>query len=79
MTLHDFSVWSEDGCRGIRNGNKSVTCMCNHTTSYAVLMTFTDYTPSEDDEFILTVMTYVGCAISLIFLTISFVLFVYLE
>ncbi|XP_039539466.1 adhesion G-protein coupled receptor F1 [Pimephales promelas] len=51
--------WDSTGCEVIRiNGN--VTCRCNHTTSFSILMS-----PYAPDDLSLAVITYVGVAISI--------------
>ena len=73
-------MWSKEGCRNVTNGIDYVDCACNHTTSYALLISITDVDdPHSHTNNVLTVLTYVGCAVSLVFLITSFVIFIYLE
>uniref|UniRef100_A0A8C2C485 Uncharacterized protein n=1 Tax=Cyprinus carpio TaxID=7962 RepID=A0A8C2C485_CYPCA len=51
--------WDSTGCEVIQvNGN--VTCHCNHTTSFSILMS-----PFAPEDLALSVITYVGVAISI--------------
>ena len=79
-----FSVWSKDGCTIDThnaqmcygdNNDVNIDCMCNHTTSYAILMSFSDY----ESPYSLTIVSYVGCGVSLVFLITSFIIFIYLK
>ncbi|XP_071955486.1 adhesion G protein-coupled receptor L1-like [Antedon mediterranea] len=61
--------WSTYGCK-TEQSEKAVNCACNHTTSYAVLVT-----KNIPDEHVvpLNIITYIGCAFSLaaLFITIT--------
>ena len=75
-------LWSSDGCTTLENrGDNSVTCQCTHLTSFAVLIQFTEH--HTDDETAegkaLTLISQVGCAVSLFCLITTFSVFIYLE
>ncbi|XP_070558813.1 adhesion G protein-coupled receptor B3-like isoform X2 [Ptychodera flava] len=72
-------AWSTKGC-GIYSQNATHTvCDCYHLTSFGVLMKVTDFEISAADQFALSIITYVCCAISLLALTVAFGIFVYLD
>ncbi|XP_073711497.1 adhesion G-protein coupled receptor F1-like [Misgurnus anguillicaudatus] len=58
----NFSLdrWDSTGCKVKRFENKTVTCECNHTTSFSILMS-----PFAVDNPALAYITYIGVAISL--------------
>ncbi|XP_059379263.1 adhesion G protein-coupled receptor F5-like [Carassius carassius] len=51
--------WDSTGCE-VTQEKGSVTCHCNHTTSFSILMS-----PFAPDDLALSVITYVGVAISI--------------
>ncbi|XP_035826949.1 adhesion G-protein coupled receptor D1-like [Aplysia californica] len=56
------STWKEP--RHTREN--AVTCRCNHTTNFALLMRVVDFEVSAAHELALSVVTYVGCSVTLI-------------
>eukprot|EP00057_Strongylocentrotus_purpuratus_P001639 XP_001200455.2 PREDICTED: uncharacterized protein LOC764215 isoform X1 [Strongylocentrotus purpuratus] len=73
---YEESDWSTSGCTlgsiDVTNGEAKVTCLCNHLTSFAVLI---DVSPGEIDERnqeIMMLLTWIGCSFSIAacFLTI---------
>ncbi|XP_056093468.1 adhesion G protein-coupled receptor F5-like [Rhinichthys klamathensis goyatoka] len=60
--------WDSTGCKVILiNGN--VTCRCNHTTSFSILMS-----PYAPEDLSLAVITYVGVAISIASLVVCLII-----
>ncbi|RVE58541.1 hypothetical protein OJAV_G00195310 [Oryzias javanicus] len=64
--------WRSDGCFVVNVSSTYTTCSCNHLTSFAVLLDLSregimDRTQAE----ILTFITYIGCGISSIFLSVT--------
>ncbi|XP_038060133.1 adhesion G-protein coupled receptor D1-like, partial [Patiria miniata] len=59
--------WSTVGCYVDKNKDtsSSISCKCNHTTSFAVLMQLQDFEISEADEKALEVLTYLLCGLSI--------------
>ena len=75
-------LWSSDGCTTLeKREDNSVTCQCTHLTSFAVLIQFTEH--HTDDETAegkaLTLISQIGCAVSLFCLITTFSVFIYLE
>ncbi|CAH3188376.1 unnamed protein product, partial [Porites lobata] len=59
--------WSSTGCSFVKELNKEITCTCNHLTNFAILMQVAgnnEVTPGHKNA--LEVITYVGCALSLL-------------
>ncbi|XP_073711487.1 adhesion G-protein coupled receptor F1-like [Misgurnus anguillicaudatus] len=54
----DLDHWDSTGCEVKRSGNETITCECNHTTSFSILM-------SAIDNPALDYLTYIGVAISM--------------
>ncbi|XP_073397522.1 adhesion G protein-coupled receptor D2 [Dendrobates tinctorius] len=78
----DFSIgpesgggWSTDGCQIKNTFPHSTSCFCNHTTNFAVLLQVYDVQRSEEEEWILRTLTFIGCGVSLSALVVTFILF----
>lgn len=68
---HDLK-WNPSGCR-LHSHNKTMTsCDCNHLTHFALLMDVRGHDLSEIDETLLTLITYVGCIVSIACLLLTF-------
>ncbi|XP_031717542.1 adhesion G-protein coupled receptor G6-like [Anarrhichthys ocellatus] len=59
--------WTDGGCRTIKNGT-SITCECSHLTFFAVLLAPLNETIPSADLKNLTIITQVGCGLSMFFL-----------
>nr|XP_056704042.1 adhesion G protein-coupled receptor E5 [Euleptes europaea] len=64
--------WSTKGCKLLESHGHSTRCQCDHLTSFAVLMAFYEV---EDQG--LTVITRIGLVLSLIFLFLSILTFLF--
>ncbi|XP_022808619.1 adhesion G-protein coupled receptor D1-like [Stylophora pistillata] len=58
--------WSTEGCQVTQRNSSTVTCHCNHLTSFAVLTRVTPHQPSKEHELPLSIITYVGCGLSVL-------------
>lgn len=67
----ETGAWDDEGCTFKSDINNTVTCSCNHLTSFSILMA-TDV-PSEI-QILLDVITYVGVGISLASLVICLII-----
>ncbi|XP_071999806.1 adhesion G protein-coupled receptor F5-like [Engystomops pustulosus] len=66
--------WDNTGCRPKNNSdNTTVTCICDHLTSFSILMSY-DYPTNREAEIILTFITYIGLGISMLSLVICIVI-----
>nr|XP_057928345.1 adhesion G protein-coupled receptor F5-like isoform X2 [Doryrhamphus excisus] len=61
--------WDEEGCRLVGRENETVTCQCDHLTSFSVLMS-----PFAPRNRILDFITFIGVAISLASLVICLII-----
>ncbi|XP_028295729.1 adhesion G-protein coupled receptor G2-like [Gouania willdenowi] len=62
--------WIDDGCVTVQVGN-NITCRCSHLTFFAILMSpLLNETISSSDLQKLTIITQVGCGLSMFFLSI---------
>ncbi|XP_065192187.1 uncharacterized protein LOC135823264 [Sycon ciliatum] len=61
--------WRTEGCRTVMPTPGVVTCDCDHLTNFAILLT--EDAPSQED---ITIVTYVGCGISIIGLVFTIIL-----
>ncbi|XP_018538041.1 adhesion G-protein coupled receptor G2 isoform X1 [Lates calcarifer] len=61
--------WTEEGCLTVKNGS-NITCQCSHLTFFAILLTPLNETISSSDLSNLTIITQVGCGLSIFFLSI---------
>ncbi|XP_070564242.1 adhesion G protein-coupled receptor L4-like [Ptychodera flava] len=67
--------WSTAGCHVITSNTTHTMCACNHLTNFAVLMDVHGTTLSDTHNTALTIITYIGCIISIICLSICVVVF----
>ncbi|KAK2550499.1 Adhesion G-protein coupled receptor D1 [Acropora cervicornis] len=72
-------TWLERGCHVVEDEPLSVTCACNHLTNFAILMQVKEFHISTHHMKALTVITYVGCGISLFGLVLTLATFLSLE
>ncbi|KAL4661066.1 adhesion G protein-coupled receptor F5-like [Arapaima gigas] len=63
--------WDSSGCKVQPNGNNSVSCVCNHLTSFSILMS--PYIP-EAIRIILDFITYIGVSISMASLVLCLII-----
>ncbi|XP_065664223.1 adhesion G-protein coupled receptor G2 isoform X8 [Hydra vulgaris] len=61
--------WTSDGCNTTGNSTSEIFCQCNHLTNFAILL---DVDQSNNNPLILSIVTWIGCAISIagLFITI---------
>ncbi|NXJ36439.1 AGRG2 protein, partial [Ciconia maguari] len=72
--------WSYEGCIVKESRVNETVCSCNHLTSFAVLMNLYGNTPLKPtQELVLTFISYIGCGLSAIFLSITLVTYIAFE
>ncbi|KAJ3606197.1 hypothetical protein NHX12_025718 [Muraenolepis orangiensis] len=67
--LDNRGAWDSTGCTVVRSGDQTVTCNCNHLTSFSILMS-----PIDLDLPILDFITYIGVSISMASLVICLII-----
>ncbi|XP_073523555.1 adhesion G-protein coupled receptor G2 isoform X2 [Phyllobates terribilis] len=72
--------WSSYGCIVANTTQSETICKCNHLTSFAVLL---NVSPNEqlspENLLVLTFITYIGCGLSAIFLSVTLVTYIAFE
>uniref|UniRef100_A0A3Q3K2V5 Uncharacterized protein n=1 Tax=Monopterus albus TaxID=43700 RepID=A0A3Q3K2V5_MONAL len=63
--------WDDYGCRKYNSSSDYTTCLCDHLTHFGVLLDVSRVPLDAANELILTIITYVGCGISSLFLGIT--------
>ncbi|XP_037118984.1 adhesion G-protein coupled receptor G6-like [Syngnathus acus] len=71
--------WSNVGCETRPLSPYQTTCLCEHLTHFALLLDVSRAPISEADSHILTVISYIGCGISAIFLGITLLTYLAFE
>ncbi|XP_072527993.1 adhesion G protein-coupled receptor F5-like [Salminus brasiliensis] len=69
--LNGIGGWDSTGCEvmPVVNHTDKITCKCNHTTSFSILMS-----PFKSNNLVLAFITYIGVGISLICLIVCFII-----
>ncbi|XP_075872207.1 adhesion G-protein coupled receptor G2-like [Nelusetta ayraudi] len=82
----DFSLngggggWSSAGCFLINTTAEDTTCSCNHLTSFAILLDLSRDNQSDPQQMlILSFITYIGCGISAVFLSVTLLTYLSFE
>ncbi|KAF7660595.1 hypothetical protein LDENG_00278750 [Lucifuga dentata] len=65
--------WNNSGCAILRTSSYQTSCLCDHLTHFAVLLDVVRAPVGEVDSQILTVISYIGCGISSIFLGVTLI------
>ncbi|MEE6468682.1 hypothetical protein FKM82_008350 [Ascaphus truei] len=68
--------WGYDGCTVASETENETVCKCNHLTGFAILMQVSGPQLSQEQELILTFITYIGCGLSAIFLSVTLVTYI---
>ena len=69
------SSWSEEGCRVSGGNHTHVRCQCSHLTNFAVLMDLHSTALPPAHAFALSIVTCVGCLVSIVCLVLAIVIF----
>ncbi|XP_076814364.1 uncharacterized protein LOC143460654 isoform X2 [Clavelina lepadiformis] len=64
--LSATGYWSNEGCVKLKSNSTHTECECDHLTNFAILMSVNGIEFSETDEVSLSVITWVGCCLSVI-------------
>ncbi|XP_030065765.1 adhesion G-protein coupled receptor G4 [Microcaecilia unicolor] len=68
--------WNSSGCKVAYTDVNYTTCQCDHLTHFGVLMDISGTKIDAVNEYILTIITYVGCGTSSIFLGVALVIYI---
>ncbi|XP_046546561.1 uncharacterized protein LOC124256630 isoform X2 [Haliotis rubra] len=68
--------WSSEGCRVVNNTENMTVCDCDHLTNFAILMS--PGRISEQDAKVLSIISAVGCGISIFFLVLTICIYCFL-
>uniref|UniRef100_A0A3P9I025 Adhesion G protein-coupled receptor D2 n=1 Tax=Oryzias latipes TaxID=8090 RepID=A0A3P9I025_ORYLA len=79
FSLMHGGSWSSQGCSVVFSGSNVVSCLCNHTTNFAVLMKYMDTEWNPEEELVLSKLTFIGCGASLCALVVTLMLFTVLD
>ncbi|KAK7926346.1 hypothetical protein WMY93_008656 [Mugilogobius chulae] len=72
FNLHDGQGgWDPSGCRKFNTCTNYTTCLCDHLTHFGVLLDVSRSPVNPADEYKLTIISYVGCGVSSLFLGIT--------
>ncbi|XP_016101205.1 adhesion G-protein coupled receptor G2-like [Sinocyclocheilus grahami] len=71
--------WNDTGCETITSNATHTFCSCNHLTHFGVLLDISKTPISAKDERILTIISYLGCGISSIFLGVTLLTYLAFE
>nr|XP_033502591.1 adhesion G-protein coupled receptor G4 [Epinephelus lanceolatus] len=63
--------WDNYGCRKYNSSSNYTTCLCDHLTHFGVLLDVSRTQLDQTNEQILTIITYVGCGVSSLFLGVT--------
>ncbi|KAF5892955.1 adhesion G-protein coupled receptor G2-like isoform X1, partial [Clarias magur] len=73
-------AWSTDGCTVLNYTETETICGCNHMTSFGVLLDLSRGSINSPlQNIILTYITYIGCGISAIFLSVTLMTYLAFE
>ncbi|XP_071411204.1 adhesion G-protein coupled receptor G2 isoform X2 [Pithys albifrons albifrons] len=72
--------WSNEGCIVKESRINETVCSCNHLTSFAVLLNvYGNISLNPTQELVLTFVSYIGCGLSAIFLSVTLVTYLAFE
>ncbi|XP_065911124.1 latrophilin-like protein LAT-2 [Dysidea avara] len=76
--LNQAGGWSQEGVKldDVNSNDTKVTCLTTHLTSFPVLVSIRRKKPTPADD-ALSIISYIGCAISLVCLCLSIVILTY--
>lgn len=66
-----MSGWNSSGCERRSNSTSQTICLCNHLTHFGLLVDVSGEPLDPLHEMILTIISYLGCGVSSIFLAVT--------
>ncbi|KAL2077187.1 hypothetical protein ACEWY4_026691 [Coilia grayii] len=79
FTKSNGGGWESQGCKTESTDGFQTTCHCDHLTHFGVLLDVSKAEISTEDEEILTIISYLGCGLSSIFLGVTLVTYLAFE
>jgi len=73
------STWSTDGVWTLQINETHASCHSTHFTSFAILTQFNEVKISEDNELALSIITYIGCGLSIACLFVTLLVYLAFE
>ncbi|XP_020610919.1 uncharacterized protein LOC110049468 isoform X2 [Orbicella faveolata] len=73
------SAWSTDGVRTLQVNKTHTSCHSTHLTSFAILTQFKEVKIPEDNELALSIITYIGCGLSIACLFVTLLVYLAFE
>ncbi|XP_020604905.1 adhesion G-protein coupled receptor D1-like [Orbicella faveolata] len=77
-SMKEHGVWSTEGCTVVQRNYSTVMCHCDHLTSFAVLTRVTPNQSGKQHELPLTIITYVGCGLSILGCILTIITYAFL-
>ncbi|XP_059822135.1 adhesion G-protein coupled receptor G2-like [Hypanus sabinus] len=71
--------WNSDGCRTEQKASNETSCECDHLTHFGVLLDISRDKIDEQNNRILTFITYIGCGLSSVLLAVTLVTYLAFE
>nr|XP_021336868.1 adhesion G-protein coupled receptor G4 isoform X1 [Danio rerio] len=71
--------WNDRGCEIVNSNATQTSCSCDHLTHFGVLLDISKTPINPKDEWVLTIISYVGCGISSIFLGVTLLTYLAFE
>ncbi|XP_056898420.1 adhesion G-protein coupled receptor G6 isoform X3 [Takifugu flavidus] len=71
--------WNSEGCETHSVSPSQTSCRCNHLTHFGVLLDVSREAVSDADSRILTLLSYLGCGVSSVFLSITLLTYLAFE
>ncbi|XP_054886866.1 adhesion G-protein coupled receptor G6-like [Poeciliopsis prolifica] len=75
----DLGGWSSSGCETRNISHHQTSCLCDHLTHFGVLLDVSRGPLDPEDDRILSVISYLGCGVSSIFLGITLLTYLIFE
>ncbi|XP_030829514.1 adhesion G-protein coupled receptor D1-like [Strongylocentrotus purpuratus] len=76
---YDNNIWSTSGCVTINETGTGTRCECDHLTSFSILMKVTEYDIPMIHGKVLSILTFIGCGVSIVCAILIVILFLCLR
>ncbi|KAI4878810.1 hypothetical protein NFI96_010009 [Prochilodus magdalenae] len=76
FSLGGSGGWSSNGCTVLNRTENKTVCSCNHLTNFGVLLDISNKSITNYQQVaVLNSLTYIGCGVSSVFLTVTLVMY----